>query len=89
MQVVLNLSHLLFGVIRISGLSKTIVYTKTLISRVILNQIRRKMYECIRIRASNNGRSMDNVRSKIGFVRSKSLDGRRICPIVYAGKEKI
>ena len=55
MQVVLNLSHLLFGVIRISGLSKTIVYTKTLISRVILNQIRRKMYECIRIRASNKG----------------------------------
>ena len=40
-------------------------------------------------RAANNGWSMDNVWSKIGFSLVKSLDGRTNCPVVYAGKEKI
>jgi len=34
-------------------------------------------------RAANKGQSADNERSKIG------QNGRTICPVVYAGKEKI
>ena len=40
-------------------------------------------------RAANNGWSMDNVLGKNRVFPVKSLDGRTICPVVYAGKEKI
>ena len=51
-----------------------------LASMVMLNPFAAK------VRAVNNGLSTDNVRPNIGFFPVKSLDGRTICPVVYAGK---